>query len=188
MLATNRPADLDSAVLDRIDEAVEFRLPCAPERLRLLHQYFQHYVGPCPGPAPALLAGEMQDGAAPSATLNGQAHAHRGRGGAKGASAGPGASAGASTSATPEAESGAGAARSGSSSIAVQGITTRTLMPLAADTEGMSGREIAKLLVSVQSAAYGSDGTPAVDAALLREVVVTKVQEHARKRNFGGQM
>ena len=35
VLATNRPGDLDPAVLDRIDESVEFGLPERVERERM---------------------------------------------------------------------------------------------------------------------------------------------------------
>ena len=40
VLATNRPADLDFAVVDRIDEMVEFPLPEFEERKKLLKLYF----------------------------------------------------------------------------------------------------------------------------------------------------
>ena len=46
VLATNRPEDLDSAIQDRIDDALEFGLPAASERRRLVQVYFQKYVGP----------------------------------------------------------------------------------------------------------------------------------------------
>ena len=44
VLATNRPGDLDSAVVDRIDEAVEFGLPGEMERRRLVDLYFHDYI------------------------------------------------------------------------------------------------------------------------------------------------
>ena len=44
VLATNRAADLDAAVLDRIDEAVHFGLPRSNERLNIASQYFQEHV------------------------------------------------------------------------------------------------------------------------------------------------
>ena len=44
VLATNRPGDLDPAVLDRIDESVEFGLPDIAERERMVFQYFDMYV------------------------------------------------------------------------------------------------------------------------------------------------
>ena len=39
VLASNRPEDLDDAVLDRMDELVEFPLPAAAERARILRQH-----------------------------------------------------------------------------------------------------------------------------------------------------
>lgn len=44
VLATNRPADLDPAVIDRMDEALEFALPTTPERRRILEIYFDKYI------------------------------------------------------------------------------------------------------------------------------------------------
>jgi ATPase family AAA domain-containing protein 3A/B len=44
VLAANRPADLDPAVIDRMDEALEFALPGAAERKRILEIYFDKYV------------------------------------------------------------------------------------------------------------------------------------------------
>ena len=44
VLATNRPADLDPAVLDRMDEALEFPLPGPAERARILAIYIDSYI------------------------------------------------------------------------------------------------------------------------------------------------
>ncbi|KAL4854855.1 ATPase family AAA domain-containing protein 3 [Chlorella vulgaris] len=44
VLATNRPSDLDPAVIDRTDEAIEFCLPEAAERHKILQVYFDLYV------------------------------------------------------------------------------------------------------------------------------------------------
>ncbi|EFJ44341.1 hypothetical protein VOLCADRAFT_64976 [Volvox carteri f. nagariensis] len=44
VLATNRPGDLDDAVLDRMDEALEFGLPGLAERQRLLGLYLDKYI------------------------------------------------------------------------------------------------------------------------------------------------
>mmetsp|Transcript_11707 Transcript_11707/g.25218 ORF Transcript_11707/g.25218 Transcript_11707/m.25218 type:complete len:822 (+) Transcript_11707:54-2519(+) len=41
VLATNRPGDLDSAVLDRVDEAIEFGLPDMMEREKMISMYFR---------------------------------------------------------------------------------------------------------------------------------------------------
>lgn len=38
------PGDLDDAVLDRMDEALEFGLPDVPERQRLLELYLDKYI------------------------------------------------------------------------------------------------------------------------------------------------
>lgn len=44
ILATNRPSDLDSAVIDRMDEAIEFPLPGAQEREKILKMYLSSYI------------------------------------------------------------------------------------------------------------------------------------------------
>lgn len=44
VLASNRPGDLDAAVLDRIDEALEFQVPDITERKRLITHYFDAYI------------------------------------------------------------------------------------------------------------------------------------------------
>lgn len=44
VLATNRPGDLDAAVLDRMDEALEFPLPGEGERLDILRLYLDKYI------------------------------------------------------------------------------------------------------------------------------------------------
>lgn len=43
-MATNRPGDLDKAVVDRMDEQVEFPLPGAAERLKMLELYLDKYI------------------------------------------------------------------------------------------------------------------------------------------------
>lgn len=44
VLATNRPGDLDDAVLDRMDEALEFGLPGPDERRTILSLYLDKYI------------------------------------------------------------------------------------------------------------------------------------------------
>ena len=44
VLATNRPGDLDGAVLDRVDETLLFDLPDAASRRALVAQYFDEYI------------------------------------------------------------------------------------------------------------------------------------------------
>lgn len=49
VLATNRPEDLDSAITDRIDDALNFGLPEYDARQRLIRTYFEKYVAEIPG-------------------------------------------------------------------------------------------------------------------------------------------
>lgn len=44
VLATNRPGDLDAAILDRMDESLEFGLPGLNERRNILSQYVDQYI------------------------------------------------------------------------------------------------------------------------------------------------
>lgn len=44
VLATNEPGSFDRAVVDRVDERVEFKLPGLPERAALLQKYFSEAV------------------------------------------------------------------------------------------------------------------------------------------------
>ena len=46
ILATNRPTDLDEAVLDRMDELLEFGLPGEVERQRIFSQHLTSYMQP----------------------------------------------------------------------------------------------------------------------------------------------
>eukprot|EP00955_Chlamydomonas_euryale_P111580 366076-Chlamydomonas_euryale.AAC.5 len=49
VLATNRPGDLDDAVLDRMDEALEFALPSEAERFKILQLYVDSYIAKAGG-------------------------------------------------------------------------------------------------------------------------------------------
>src|SRR3546814_767667 len=46
VVATNRPEDLDDAIIDRIDESVHFSLPGKRERQLILRQYCDRLVTP----------------------------------------------------------------------------------------------------------------------------------------------
>ncbi|XP_031248515.1 ATPase family AAA domain-containing protein 3-B-like [Pistacia vera] len=128
-LATNRPGDLDSAVADRIDEALEFPLPGQDERFKLLKLYLDKYIAQAgsrkSGVFQKLFKGEQQK-------------------------------------------------------IEIKGLTDDVLMEAAAKTEGFSGREIAKLMASVQASVYGSENC-VLDPSLFREVVDYKVTEHQQR-------
>ncbi|PPD77253.1 hypothetical protein GOBAR_DD25819 [Gossypium barbadense] len=69
--------------------------------------------------------------------------------------------------------------------IEIKGLTDDILREAAAKTEGFSGREIAKLMASVQAAVYGSENC-VLDPSLFREVVDYKVAEHQQRRKLAG--
>ncbi|XP_038992602.1 ATPase family AAA domain-containing protein 3-like [Hibiscus syriacus] len=67
--------------------------------------------------------------------------------------------------------------------IEIRGLTDDILREAAAKTDGFSGREIAKLMASVQAAVYGSENC-VLDLSLFREVVDYKVAEHQQRRKL----
>ncbi|CAN7107960.1 unnamed protein product, partial [Brassica rapa subsp. narinosa] len=69
--------------------------------------------------------------------------------------------------------------------IEIKGVTEELLEEAAAKTDGFSGREIAKLMASVQAAVYGSEDC-VLDSVLFREVVDYKVAEHQQRRKLAG--
>ncbi|KAG6475097.1 hypothetical protein ZIOFF_064315 [Zingiber officinale] len=69
--------------------------------------------------------------------------------------------------------------------IIITGISEEVIREAAAKTQGFSGREIAKLMVSVQAAVYGSKDCE-LNSELFREVVDYKVAEHQQRRKLAG--
>ncbi|WOL05584.1 ATPase family AAA domain-containing protein 3-like isoform X1 [Canna indica] len=69
--------------------------------------------------------------------------------------------------------------------IVIKGISDDVIREAAAKTEGFSGREIAKLMASVQAAVYGSQDCE-LNSGLFREVVDYKVAEHQQRRKLAG--
>uniref|UniRef100_A0A5B7APF1 Putative ATPase family AAA domain-containing protein 3-B n=1 Tax=Davidia involucrata TaxID=16924 RepID=A0A5B7APF1_DAVIN len=67
--------------------------------------------------------------------------------------------------------------------IEIKGLSDDILREAAAKTDGFSGREIAKLMASVQAAVYGSENC-VLDPNLFREVVDYKVAEHQQRRKL----
>ncbi|XP_061369443.1 uncharacterized protein LOC133312287 [Gastrolobium bilobum] len=67
--------------------------------------------------------------------------------------------------------------------IEIKGLTDDIIKEAAAKTDGFSGREIAKLMASVQAAVYGSKNC-VLDQTLFCEVVDYKVAEHQQRRNL----
>tara|TARA_B100000085_G_scaffold196645_1_gene180343 strand:- start:291 stop:1922 length:1632 start_codon:yes stop_codon:yes gene_type:complete len=137
VLATNRPEDLDSAVLDRMDEAIEIGLPDLDARKRMVRLYFDKLIvrGVDAGddkPAKSFFAGLFRRGGAPERPVE------------------------------------------------VREVTDADLDAVAAATDGLSGREISKLIAAVQAAAHGSDDG-ACTRVMLEEVTASKIAEHAAK-------
>ncbi|KAK6926160.1 ATPase family AAA domain-containing protein 3, N-terminal [Dillenia turbinata] len=67
--------------------------------------------------------------------------------------------------------------------IEIRGLSDDVIREAAAKTDGFSGREIAKLMASVQAAVYGSENC-VLDSTLFREVVDYKVAEHQQRRKL----
>ncbi|TKY71114.1 ATPase family AAA domain-containing protein 3-B [Spatholobus suberectus] len=67
--------------------------------------------------------------------------------------------------------------------IEIKGLTDDIIKEAAAKTDGFSGREIAKLMASVQAAVYGSENC-VLDPTLFHEVVDYKVAEHQQRRKL----
>mmetsp|Transcript_6466 Transcript_6466/g.22757 ORF Transcript_6466/g.22757 Transcript_6466/m.22757 type:complete len:108 (+) Transcript_6466:2-325(+) len=67
--------------------------------------------------------------------------------------------------------------KSAAQPLEVEGIDEEVIANAATETEGFSGREIAKMLVSLQSAGYGSKEGK-VTRRMLEEIVKEKVEEH----------
>ncbi|KAJ8455611.1 hypothetical protein OPV22_006287 [Ensete ventricosum] len=67
--------------------------------------------------------------------------------------------------------------------IEIKGMSDDVIREAAAKTEGFSGREIAKLMASVQAAVYGSKDCE-LTSGLFREVVDYKAAEHQQRRKL----
>jgi ATPase family AAA domain-containing protein 3A/B len=65
----------------------------------------------------------------------------------------------------------------------VEGITEAHVQEAADATAGFSGRELAKMISSIQTAVYGS-AQPVLTPELFRSVVGRKVTEHAQRQAF----
>ncbi|KAF9602285.1 hypothetical protein IFM89_026402 [Coptis chinensis] len=127
VLATNRPGDLDSAVTDRIDEVIEFPLPGAEERAKLLTLYLDKYLS------------EKDDPKSWWQPFKGK-----------------------------------------KSKKIVKDLPQEVICVAARKTEGFSGREIAKLVASVQASVYGTHDC-VLDSHLFMEIVNFKVAEHQQR-------
>ena len=72
---------------------------------------------------------------------------------------------------------------SGASSCRVEGIAEAHVQEAADATAGFSGRELAKMISSIQTGVYGS-AQPVLTPELFRSVVARKVTEHAQRQAF----
>ncbi|XP_031502177.1 uncharacterized protein LOC116265597 isoform X1 [Nymphaea colorata] len=70
--------------------------------------------------------------------------------------------------------------------IQLKGVSDEVIREAAIKTDGFSGREIAKLMASVQAAVYGSKECE-LDATLFREVVDYKVAEHQQRKTLASE-
>ena len=148
VIATNRPEDLDTAVLDRMDEAMEFALPDEDARARMARLYFDKLI----------VRGEDAGDDAPAQGLLGAIGI--GKGGRR------------------------GGGKTGTPIVVDPSIDDAAMREVAKRAEGFSGREIAKMMASVQGAVYGS-AVAELSRETLFAVVAQKVAEHAsRKTGF----
>lgn len=138
VLATNRPGDLDPAVIDRMDEVLEFPLPSTHERKAIIALYLEQYISEA-----GAAVGGLRDRI--SAFFRGQ--------------------------------------KTSSDRISVEGITEAHVESAALATDGFSGRELAKMVASIQTAVYGTSQA-ALTPQLFQSVVQRKVKEHAQRRAF----
>lgn len=72
---------------------------------------------------------------------------------------------------------------SGPEQIQVETISPQMLQDAARKTEGFSGRELAKLMASMQAAVYGS-AKAVLTHQMWNQVVDMKVREHVQRQAF----
>lgn len=130
VLATNRPGDLDSAVADRVDEALFFGAPGNTERTRLARLYFyKHLASRSPFSQASTPIAPLPDkqtrSAANAAAASGSARVM--------------------------------CKRRGPPQILVdEGVTAELLDAIALEAVGFSGRQMAKLMMNIQAMVYAA--------------------------------
>jgi ATPase family AAA domain-containing protein 3A/B len=175
VLATNRPQDLDPAVLDRIDESVEFGLPDFAERERMVNQYFNMYVT-------KPLKIPLHDSATQPSVLVA-------KGGAEAAGGSPGGARSASKTWFGKSGSGRNTPLKAGQKLdpLSEDCDEKTLTKVSEQLRGFSGREIAKLFTGLQTHICAHMKGAAIATRNLRltkrelfDVVKVKVEEHGR--------
>ena len=132
VLATNRPEELDSAILDRVDVSILIDIPVLPQRLRLVKLYLQSVVI------------KMAEGSRKKSLFG---------------------SSGSQYSVEDDCSS------------------ESNIASIAKKTDGFSGREISKLMISAQYAML-LDANKCLTVQLLNEVLETKLKEHKQKHEY----
>eukprot|EP00927_Polykrikos_kofoidii_P037169 TRINITY_DN31344_c0_g1_i1.p1 TRINITY_DN31344_c0_g1~~TRINITY_DN31344_c0_g1_i1.p1 ORF type:complete len:888 (-),score=206.07 TRINITY_DN31344_c0_g1_i1:161-2824(-) len=206
VIATNRPGDLDSAVLDRVDECVEFGLPEVNARLDMIGLYFKEYITKPLGIRPLLPQDDPNEPEPPTgiraASLAIRDTARKfaarvaagvKRKGVKDSSPAP--SCGAATPAEPRTAS----VDPVTTPQADKGPTTNwirredlcdeiVLAEVAKKIHGFSGREIAKMFLALQTHILYSSRKAVIKRYLpktiMLEVIEQKVSEHDRTVDF----
>jgi len=169
--ATNRPGDLDNAMLDRLDESVEFGLPDVDARKGMIHLYYNMYIAKPLSLEPVYAKDSPQRKAAEKKAAEQQREptglrkflTRRGAAKAKEAAAPK----------VPKEEV----------------VDELALAEVARKLHGFSGREISKLFTSLQthvlySSKADEGGIFRLTRSMLYEVVNAKVQEHDRCADF----
>jgi len=158
VLATNRPGDLDSAVLDRVDESVEFGLPDVTARKGMIDLYFKMYIAK---PLSIKLLGATDDPNAQKKSRCARRTPAIGKASPKGAK----------VMINPD-----------------NLTTDAVLGEVARRINGFSGREISKLFTSLQThILYSSmQGEVAgyLNKSLIFDVIESKVLEHEQTHKF----
>jgi len=181
VIATNRPGDLDSAVLDRLDEAIEFGLPDLDARKAMVQLYFDKYIA-----KPLNYVWRRPSEAEIKAAAQKEANRAAGKKGE------PADSKKAPLAAPGRAGAPAIATAVGEEPKSEDMVGEDALDEAARRLHGFSGREISKLFTSLQAhVLYGMRRTAVKDKGPkklpkrdLFEVVDGKVKEHARTVEF----
>lgn len=163
VIATNRPGDLDAAVLDRLDESVEFGLPELEARKGLVDLYFDMYIAE-PLHIELVRPLDVNGSQTPKTPKKSKKESCCRR------LLGP-------------------KKRTIPSSVPREEILDyHTLESIAERLRGFSGREISKLFTSLQThvlyAGVQSDGSHYLPRSMLLEVVEQKTREHSRTVEF----
>ena len=164
VLATNRPQELDSAVLDRMDVSMYFPVPDKQQRTRLVFRYLQeHVLARCDPEDKHALA--LASAASPD-KAKGTTSSHFGEFQVGGFVA----STGSCLGTTPQA-------------IAVASdVTAESIRGIVSATEGFSGRAISKVFLNIQGDVYATEEC-VLTAALLRRALGRAADRHALRRS-----